>query len=114
MDELQEQIRLSINNQLDNCLTESVLSSPQEGIQRIRSILHKYEFDLPAFYDMDPNGEELFIEMDKTGTLTENEEQDYLYLIYYLTEDNRYEFHAEMVNEQELNEILSEDVPEEE
>lgn len=114
MSNLQEQIRLSINSQLENCLTESVLLSPQDGIQQVRSILHKYQFELPSFYDTDPIGEEMFIEMHDMGDLVEeNQEQNYLYIIYYLTEDNRYEFHAELVNEQELNEILSEDVTEE-
>ena len=34
---------------------------------------------------------------------------NYLYLIYYLTDDGRYEFYAELTDEEGLNEIMSDE-----
>ena len=42
------------------------------------------------------------------------EEIFYLYLIYYLTDDGRYEFYAELTDEEGLNEIMSDEEEDEE
>ena len=40
-------------------------------------------------------------------------EVDFLYVIYYLTDDGRYDFYAELTDEASINEIMSEEDEEE-
>jgi hypothetical protein len=99
------------------------ITSPELGIQKIRKVLHRFGFDLPALYEPDPEGDELAINLeaqfsqaiDWDSREPKDESPYYIYIIYYLTDDGRYEFHAELTDEDGLNEILSdEEEPEEE
>jgi len=109
MNQIFEQINFRLNNEL----CESVLM-PQIGVQRTRKILHTYGFDMPALYDMDPEGDELAIRLEQTDEMVDNGEDTFLYLIYCLSENDVYDFHAEVITQQELNEIISEEDTEDE
>lgn len=104
----EQELRESLNTRLNTILGENV-SFPEQGIQRVRNLLLSYELDFPALYDMDPEGDELVIRLENTGILPEsNELPNYLYLIYYLTEDNEtYDFYAEIIPGEKLNELTS-------
>lgn len=119
-----------INVQLLKELNGSIASA-SEGIQKIRKILHRYSFDMPALYDVDQEGDEVIFDLKQFGqphgptifgdTNTGTEVVDmnpdaYLYVLYYLADEGYYEFYAEVTNEEGLNELLSdeEEEPEEE
>ena len=84
------------NTQLENEL--------ESGIQKIRKVLAMFEMDMPALYDTDPEGEEMVFGIDGS----------YLYIIYALTDDGRYDFYAELTDEEGLSEILSDEGEDEE
>lgn len=91
------------NTQLENELQGPILS-PESGIQKIRKVLAMFEMDMPALYDTDPEGEEMVFGIDGS----------YLYIIYALTDDGRYDFYAELTDEEGLSEILSDEGEDEE
>ena len=99
-----EKLRELVNYHLNNELDEPVLS-PESGIQKIRKVLARFRIEIPALYDSDPEGDEVIIDL---------EENYHLYFIYYLTEDDFYEFYAEIVNDEELDEIISDEEEDEE
>lgn len=114
-------IRAEMNFRLMNELGDTHLS-PQSGIQAIRKVLHRFHFDLPALYDIDPEADELAIELDQFGRvfnydetnefgqkdeLSDDPQVHYIYIIYYLTENGSYEFYAEIVDSKTLDEILA-------
>lgn len=102
-----EKIREGINRHLDNELNDTILS-PESGIQKIRKVLYRYGVDMPALYGTDPEGDEIVIDLD------EDDGKYYLYLIYALTDDNNYEFYAEITDEMGLEEIESDEEEDEE
>jgi hypothetical protein len=72
--------------------------------------------DVPALYDADHDGDEIVLQLDQFGKVidfinpqVEEVGQYYLYLIYYLTDDGNYEFYSEIVDEEGLNEIMSDE-----
>ena len=92
-----------VNAQLENQLQDTILS-PESGIQKIRKVLSMFDMDMPALYDVDPEGEEMVFGIDGS----------YLYIIYALTDDGRYDFYAELTDEEGLNEIMSDEGEDEE
>jgi hypothetical protein len=114
-------VRAEINYRLDGEL-DDIFLSPESGIQRIRKVLHRFSLDMPALYDTDAEGDEIVIRLDQFGRVIDFtnlipnklEEIFYLYLIYYLTDDGRYEFYAEITDEEGLNEIMSDEEEDEE
>ena len=96
-----QKVRDVANYHLNNELDEPVLS-PESGIQKIRKVLARFSIEIPALYDSDPEG------------IIDLEENYHLYFIYYLTEDDFYEFYAEIVNDEELDEIISDEEEDEE
>ena len=114
-------IRAEINYRLDGEL-DDIFLSPESGIQRVRKVLHRFSLDMPALYDADPEGDEIVIQLDQFGHVIDFthlipnkvEETFYLYLIYYLTDDGRYDFYAELTDEDGLNEIMSDEEEDEE
>jgi hypothetical protein len=114
-------VRAEINYRLDGEL-DDIFLSPESGIQRIRKVLHRFSLDMPALYDADAEGDEIVIRLDQFGHVIDftnlipnkAEEIFYLYLIYYLTDDGRYEFYAELTDEEGLNEIMSDEEEDEE
>ena len=114
-------VRAEINYRLEGEL-DDIFLSPESGIQKVRKVLHRFSLDMPALYDADVEGDEIVIQLDQFGKVIDIthllpnkvEEVFYLYLIYYLTDDGRYEFHAEIADENDLNEILSDEEEDEE
>jgi hypothetical protein len=91
------QSQTEINNRLDRDLND-VLLSPESGLQRIRKVLNAYGYDMPALYDADPDGDEVILDLEENLSV---------YIIYYLTDDDNYEFYAEVGNESRMEELLS-------
>jgi len=117
-------IRAEMNFRLMNELNNNHLS-PQSGIQAIRKVLHRFSFDLPALYDIDPEADEIALELDQFGIVKDPEDiaqnvpegdklskdpvVHYIYIVYYLTENGNYEFYAEIVDAETLDEILADE-----
>jgi hypothetical protein len=112
-------IRAEINYRLGNELNEIILS-PIMGVQKIRKVLNRFSLDIPALYDLEPEGDEVVIEMDQFGKVkdaydmpqlnhTENETLYYLYLLYYLTDHGHYDFYVELTDEEGIEEIMKAD-----
>ena len=114
-------VRAEVNYRLDGEL-DDIFLSPESGIQRVRKVLHRFSLDMPALYDADAEGDEIVIRLDQFGHVIDFtylipnkvEEIFYLYLIYYLTDDGRYDFYAELTDEEGLNEIMSDEEEDEE
>lgn len=103
------QVRDKINQRLNHELTDLILS-PESGIQKIRKVLMSYGLDMPALYDAESEGDELVLDVESMN----GEEQFYLYLIYYLADDGRYDFYAELTDDEGLNDIMSDEEEDEE
>jgi hypothetical protein len=107
-------IRSEINYRFGNELKDLILS-PVDGIQKVRKVLHRFGLDIPALYDLDHDGDEVVLEMNQFGILTydhDNDEDDetyYLYLLYCLTDNGTYDFHAEITDEDGIEEIMKEE-----
>jgi len=108
-------IRGEINVRLAGEL-DKLFISPEQGIQSVRKVLIRYSMDVPALYDADHDGDEIVLQLDQFGKVidfinpqVEEVGQYYLYLIYYLTDDGNYEFYSEIVDEEGLNEIMSDE-----
>jgi hypothetical protein len=103
------QVREEINQRLNHELTDLILS-PESGIQKVRKVLMSFGLDMPALYDAEPEGDELVLDIESMS----GDEQFYLYLIYYLADDGRYDFYAELTDDEGLNEIMSDEEEDEE
>ena len=103
------EIRDELNSRLNHELTDMILS-PESGIQRIRKVLHMFGLDMPALYDAEPDGDELILDVEQF----DGQKQFYLYLIYYLADDGRYDFYAELTDDEGLTEIMSDEEEDEE
>jgi len=103
-------MRDEINHALYAHLHDVILS-PESGVQKIRRVLAHFGMSVPALYDLDPDGDEIVIDVDNTSEeVTDNR----LYVIYYLTDDNVYDFYAELTDEQGIDDIMSDDEDEDE
>ena len=72
---------------------------------------------MPPAYEFDPEGDEIVFYLKEFGrTNNHNALNAYLYVLYYLTDDNRYDFYAEVTDEEKINEYIEdgEEIPEEE
>ena len=87
-----------INSELSDSLEDPILT-PQSGLQRVRNILNYYGFDIPMVFEMDSEGDEYVFRLI----------DNYLYFIFSLNEQGFYEAYAQVVDEDELHEILSDD-----
>ena len=103
------QVREEINQRLNHELTDLILS-PESGIQKVRKVLMSFGLDMPALYDAEPEGDELVLDIESMS----GDEQFYLYLIYYLADDGRYDFYAELTDDEGLTEIMSDEEEDEE
>ena len=92
------QVRAEINRALLSEIDDTVMMTPEGGVQRMRKVLSRYSIDFPAFEDLDTDGDESIYELD-AGV--------YIYLIYYINDYGNYEFHAEITNDEGIEEILS-------
>jgi hypothetical protein len=98
-------VRMEMNFRLMNELYEPFLS-PEGGIQKIRKVLHRFGFDMPALYDADPEGDELVIEINQYG---QENFMTNIYILYYLTDEGHYEFYAEIGDDERMDELTSEE-----
>ena len=103
------QVRDRINERLNHELTDLILS-PESGVQKIRKVLMSIGLDMPALYGAEPEGDELVLDVESMH----GDEQFYLYLIYYLADDGRYDFYAELTDDEGLNDIMSDEEEDEE
>lgn len=98
-----------VNIALEDALSDNVLA-PQSGFQRIRKVLFRYRLDMPATYDLDPESDELVLDIYSLDMGSKTN----LYVIYSLNEDGYFEFYAEVGNSDRMNGLLAaEDEPEE-
>ena len=118
---------MDINRRLIVELNDLILS-PEQGIQKIRKVLHRFGLDMPALYEAEPSGDEVIIAVKQfgqphgitihgdvtTGPDVVNGVPDaYLYFVYFFEDSGRYEFHAEILTEMGLQELLSDEEIEE-
>jgi len=89
-----------INEELSKKLDCGIVTIPEMGIAKSRKVLKKYGLTFTEDVPLDLAGDELAIEIS---------ENLYLYVIYYLNEDNVYDFHCEVIDEEELESILNEE-----
>lgn len=82
-----------------------VVSSPEEGISETISILKEFGYNVPKFFGLDTEGDELVLQL---------KDECYLYIIYASNDEGRYDFYAEVVDEEGLQEIISGDDEEDE
>ena len=118
-----EKIRAEINRKLavildkDNrSLPGNSILSPEIGFERIRKILHTYAIDVPAILDLDQEeGEEVF-QVNQFGTpygplpsgqFGEIRRPFYLYAYYFLNDSGYYDFFAQIVDENELEDYVN-------
>jgi hypothetical protein len=87
-----------INDELFEALEEPLLT-PQTGLQRVANILNHYGIEIPVVFEMDSEGDEYIFRL----------ENNYLYFIFSPNESGFYEVFAQVVDEDELHEILSDD-----
>ena len=97
--ELNLDVAGAVNHDLDMELDDIILS-PEIGFYKIRKVLHRYGFDLPALYDIEEEGDESVFDLHD-GSL--------LYVLYYLTDDGNYDFYAKLTDEAGVEEMLSKD-----
>lgn len=90
----------SLGQELETKLSDK-FPSPEAGIQTIRDIMATYGADMPMMNDLDPEGDEMAIDVETP------EGPFILYVIYSLTDNDDYEFYAEITDDDGLEEILS-------
>lgn len=88
----------SINNSLDVELDE-IMMTPESGVQRLRKVLMRFGIEMPALYGLDPEGDEMALPINDM----------FVYIIYSPTDDGRYDFYAELTDEEGLEEILEDE-----
>ena len=103
------QVRDTINQRLNHDLTDLIFA-PESGVQKIRKALMSFGLDMPALYDAEPEGDELVLDVESLN----GDGEFYLYLIYYLADDGRYDFYAELTDDEGLNELMSDEEEDEE
>ena len=103
-------IQVEINSMLDKELVEYPIQNAQAGIQKIRKVIHRFGMDMPALYDLDPEGDEI------TFDLNQYDNPDvtiYLYVLYYITDEGYYDFYAQVGDEETIDKLASEEMAEE-
>ena len=90
----------AINAQLDKELQDVILS-PQIGLLKIRKVLRMFNLDIPTSYAVDPDGDEVVLDIFGTDSL--------LYVLYYQTDDGNYDFYACVDDEEGIEDIISKD-----
>ncbi len=89
-----------INEQLSRKFDCGIVSIPELGIAKSRKVLGKYGLTFTEEIPIDPAGDEIAIKIS---------ENLYLYVIYYLNEDNVYDFYSEIIDQEELDTIMNEE-----
>jgi hypothetical protein len=82
---------------------DSSFLTPQAGVQQIRKILLMYGIDMPAVFDLDPDGDELVLDASPYGDTP----LGLLYILYSLSDEGYYEFYAEITDEAGIEKLLA-------
>ncbi len=97
----------SINQVLADGL-ENNFQNPEDGFEIIKTILGGYGIVVDLMEGLNPEGDEIALDVNtQDGPLI-------LYVIYSLTDDDDYEFYAELTDDDGLEEIISDDEEEDE
>jgi hypothetical protein len=93
----------SINDRLEE-IQNTPFESISDGLSEITKVLFDYGINLNQIDEIEEEGDEFFVDLDETN---------YLYVVYAQNDDGLYDFYAEVVDEDQLEEILEdEDEPE--
>jgi hypothetical protein len=95
---LPEETRQKLNLFLLIELEKPVLTV-EGGISRIRKILYTEGVAFESFSDLDTEGDEIATQLNDV---------DYLYILYFPTDDGYYDFYAEVTDENGIIEAMSE------
>ena len=79
-------------------LGESPVASPEMALSEVRETLGRFGVTIPAMYDLDTEGQEFIINLSDVY---------FLYFAYSLDDDGTYAFHAEVTDQDGIDEILS-------
>jgi hypothetical protein len=71
----------------------------EAGISKIRKILYLEGIAFESLSGLDPEGDEIATQINDT---------DYLYVLYFPTDDGYYDFYAEVTDEQGIIDAMSE------
>lgn len=82
---------------------ESPFLTPQAGFQQIRKILMMYGVDMPAVFDIDPEGDEVVLDINTYSTTP----LGLLYILYSLSDEGYYEFYAEITDDAGIEKLLA-------
>ena len=88
------QVNFRLADELDDTFI-----SPESGILAIRKVLEKFDLELSALYGVNPEGEEIVSDVGETN----------IYILYSPTDDGRYEFYAEIGDDERMEELLSDE-----
>jgi len=88
------QVNFRLADELDDTFI-----SPESGILAIRKVLEKFDLELSALYGVNPEGDEIVSDVGETN----------IYILYSPTDDGRYEFYAEIGNDERMEELLSDE-----
>lgn len=80
--------------------------SPQVGFESIRKVLHIHGLTMPVDYEINPEGDEIVIELDQFGCITGYS----IYIIYSLSEKGVYEFYAEIGDDDQMEDLLADEL----
>lgn len=78
-------------------LTEPVLT-PEAGLSKIRKILYTENLSFEPIFDLEEEGDEIAVHL--TG-------ENFLYILYYPTDDGYYDFYAEVTDEEGINDAMA-------
>lgn len=82
---------------------DSPFLTPQAGFEQIRKILMMYGVDMPAVFDIDPEGDEVVLDINTYSTTP----LGLLYILYSLSEEGYYEFYAEITDDAGIEKLLA-------
>ena len=88
------QVNFRLADELDDTFI-----SPESGILAIRKVLEKFDLELSALYGVNPEGDEIVSDVGETN----------IYILYSPTDDGRYEFYAEIGDDERMEELLSDE-----
>ncbi len=62
-----------------------IFLSPESGFQKVRKVLHRFGLDMPPMYGMDPDGDEIVLDVTQYGDASLG--SGLLYILYSLNDD---------------------------
>ena len=104
-------LALSKINSVFTIELNDIFLSPESGFQKVRKVLHRFGLDMPPMYDMDPDGDEIVIDVTQFGDASLG--SGLLYILYSLNDEGYYDFYAEVNDEAGIEELLSSGIEEE-